>query len=179
MKSIQTFFFADYDDIKSIIESIESDNYVKYCQVGLFDINPTPELNSFFELTTIGYVKYGDWNLNSAFLIVDKNSDINIRSVEQIKGGIKYAVDQKNNPNSIVFKPSGIYKEGVFVAGSIGTISETDFSKKLFKTYSSLIKKNFMKVGSFYVGKNALNKLNNGWRFVTNEKSPSEYDLKQ
>jgi hypothetical protein len=48
---------------------------------------------------------------------------------------------------------------------------------ELFKLLSTKIKKEFKKIGTFYVGKAAEEKLKLGWRLVTNEKSPREYDL--
>ena len=59
------------------------------------------------------------------------------------------------NPNSIVFKNGGIYKEGTLVAGSFGTISTTDVSVQLIKFSSGLIRKAFSKIGTLYVGENA------------------------
>jgi hypothetical protein len=47
----------------------------------------------------------------------------------------------------------------------------------LYKLFSNKIKKKFKKIGTFYVGKIAEEKLKEGWRLVTNEKSPREYDL--
>ena len=42
---------------------------------------------------------------------------------------------------------------------------------------STKIKKEFKRIGAFYVGKEAEEKLKTGWRLVTNENSPKEYDL--
>ncbi|MCU7549876.1 hypothetical protein OCK74_12160 [Chitinophagaceae bacterium LB-8] len=85
---------------------------------------------------------------------------------------MKFAVDQMQNPQSIVIEKGGIFKEGILIAGSIGTISENEHSIIFFKLLSTLIKKEFIKVGTFYVGKYAKQKLDHGWRLVTNEKSP-------
>ena len=45
-----------------------------------------------------------------------------------------------------------------------------------FSPYS-VIKKEFKKIGTFYLGNKAEEKLDLGWRLVTNEKLPKEYDL--
>ena len=82
-----------------------------------------------------------------------------------------------SNPQSIEIKIGGIYKENVIVAGRVATISEDSDSIELFKLLSTKLKKEFKKIGAFYVGKSAEQKLKEGWRLVTNEKLSKEYDL--
>jgi hypothetical protein len=84
------------------------------------------------------------------------------------------------NLQSLTFKMGGIYteKKDILVAGRIATIWENDFSDKVFKMFSSKIKKYFKKIDSFYVGKEANDMLLSGWRLVTNEKLASGFDLK-
>jgi len=165
------------EDIRPIVELIERDFDLNYFVARSPDSEAIPKLDSL--LDTKGVVNYGDWNLNNDYLIIEKGKPLNIRSVEQRKGGVRYFVDQKENPDSIIFKPSGIFKEKILVGGFVGTISDTEFSLKLYKAFSMLIKKNFKKrIGNFYVGEKALMNLHQGWRLVTDDKSPIEYDLK-
>jgi len=133
--------------------------------------------DSLFDFKGFGSVNNGDWNQSKNFLALPSGNDLIVRNVPQKAGGTRYAIDQQNNPKSVVIKPSGIFNDGVLVAGMIGTISQDDFSVKLFKDFSSKIKKAFTKIGRFYVGSNAKAKLENGWRLATNEQSPKEYDL--
>ena len=63
------------------------------------------------------------------------------------------------------------------LGGSCGTSFLNDFSLQVFKDFSTRMIKSFKKIGTFYVGKEAEEKLEKGWRLVTNEKSPKEYDL--
>jgi hypothetical protein len=92
---------------------------------------------------------------------------------------MKFTVDQLNNPKSIELKIGGIYKDknNVIVAGRIATVSADEVSNELFKLFSLKMKKEFKRIGTFYVGRKAEEKLSLGWRLVTNEKSPKEYDL--
>jgi len=66
----------------------------------------------------------------------------------------------------------------ILVAGSIGTISQDSFSITTFNLLSRELRSNFKKIGNFFVGDKALEKLELGWRLVTINKSPKEYDLK-
>lgn len=94
-------------------------------------------------------------------------------------GGIKYAVDQGCNPKSIEIKLGGVFieKENVIVAGRLATISDEADSLELYKFLSTKIKRDFKRIGAFYVGKKAQERLNEGWRLVTNERLSREFDL--
>jgi hypothetical protein len=83
------------------------------------------------------------------------------------------------NQKSVTLKLGGIYKdaENVIVAGRVATVSEDSDSNELYKLFTTKLKKEFKKIGTFYVGRKAEEKLKMGWRLVTNEKSPKEYDL--
>lgn len=172
-------FFALLEDIENIIQDFESVNKIQYYQIGMFDSKKIPAYNSATEFPNVGYTFSGDWNRIDDYLIIKDTTPLNIDEVPQRTGGIKFAVDQGNNPKSIEFKIGGIYKakENVIVAGRVATISEEPDSLAFFKFLSSKIKKEFKKIGTFYVGKSAEKKLKEGWRLVTNEKSPKEYDL--
>ena len=176
-KSKQIFFFAAPADIHPIIELFEKGEFVDYFQTGMFDCMPTPKLNSILEYENLGHVSNGDWNQNESFLILEKEKRMCVREIPQKAGGFKFAVDQLQNSESVVLKPGGIFKPGVLVAGSLGTVHINTFSTRVFSHLQSLIKSEFVKVGTFYVGKNAKERLESKWRLVTNEKSPKEYDL--
>lgn len=179
MKSKQIMFFTLLEDIEIIIRYFESAIEIKYYKTGLLDSKNIPTYNSLLNAPNVGYTLSGDWNRIDEYLITKKNTSLNIEEVPQRVGGIKYAIDQGNNPKSIELKIGGIYKkiENVIVAGRVATISEDPDSIELFKLLSTKIKREFKKIGTFYVGKSAEKKLNEGWRLVTNEKSPREYDL--
>lgn len=177
MKSKQLFFFVTTSDIQSILQKFESSNAVQYIQTGMFDDFSVTLFNSMFNYEFLGYSISGDWNQLDSFLILPVGVKVNIREVPQKRGGLKYAIDQMQNPQSIVFKPGGILREGVIVAGSIGTISDHKYSILLYRNLSNQMKKEFSKIGNFHVGEDAKRKLSDGWRLVTNEKSPKDYDL--
>ncbi|WP_437922455.1 hypothetical protein [Sphingobacterium sp. LRF_L2] len=179
MKSKQIMFFSLLEDIENIIQDFESANEIQYYQTGLLDSKNIPTYYSVSDLPHVGYTLSGDWNRIDDYLIIKKNTSLNIDEVPQRKGGVKFAVGQGNNPRSIELKLGGIYreKENVIVAGRLATISEDPDSLEFFKLLSTKIKKEFKKIGAFYVGKSAEEKLKEGWRLVTNEKSRKEYDL--
>lgn len=179
MKSKQTMFFVVLEDIEQILRDIETAIGIRYYKAGLLDTASIPTYNSIFAAPNLGFALSGDWNRVDSYIILKETIPLNIREVPQRAGGVKFAVDQMMNPKSIELKLGGIYqeKENVIVAGRVGVISEDSDSNELYKLFSTKIKKAFKKIGTFYVGKIAEEKLKEGWRLVTNEKSPKEYDL--
>jgi hypothetical protein len=179
MKSKQIMFFTLLEDIESIFRDFESVIEIQYYKAGLLENKSILTYNSVFDTPNVGFALSGDWNRIDSYLISKKSTPLYIREVPQSKGEMRIAVDQMSNPKSIELKIGGIYreKEKVIVAGRIATISEDSDSLELFKLLSTKIKKEFKKIGTFYVGEKAEEKLKMGWRLVTNEKSPKEYDL--
>jgi len=179
MKSKQTMFFAILEDVENILQEIETTIGIRYYKAGLLDTASIPTYNSIFDAPNLGFALSGDWNRIDSYIILKEATSLNIREVPQSAGGKKFAVDQMNNPKSIELKLGGIYqdKENVIVAGRVATISDDSDSSELYKLFSNKIKKTFRKIDAFYVGQIAEKKLKEGWRLVTNEKSPKEYDL--
>jgi hypothetical protein len=180
MKNKQTIFFAILPDMEPILKNIEAAIDIHYFKTGFSDSRNILHYNSILEMPNFGFTLFGDWNRIDSYLVMPKKEFVNVRTVSQRSGDPKFAVDQLINERSIEFKPGGIYSEkgNVIVAGRISTVSEDEFSNETFKIFSSRIKKDFKKIGSFYVGNNAVENLKLGWRLVINEKSPKEYDLK-
>jgi hypothetical protein len=179
MKSRQVMFFAVLEDIEDIIKNVEMVADIQYYKTGLTDNKQIACYNSMFDIPNIGFAVSGDWNRLDNFLVMKKNTTLSIRDVVQRTGETKYAVDQLANQKSIELKLGGIYieAENVIVAGRIASVSEDKVSNELFQLFSLKLKKMFKKIGTFYVGEKAEEKLRIGWRLVTNEKSPKEYDL--
>lgn len=175
MKSKQIFFYGLQEDLLEMFKSIESKFDIKYAQAGMFD-EKILCLNSL-NVNTIGNVQYGDWNHNPKYLLLPKENTLQVREVPQKKGGIKYAVDQMKNKDSVVFYLGGFYMGNSIIASKIGTISNTDFSKNIIKHVSNYCKTNFENISGFYVSKNALEKSKKGVRLTTDVNASSEYDL--
>ena len=131
----------------------------------------------YLKFQIIGIPKFGDWIRDLRLMAIPKTMSLVIREVPQKRGGIKYAVDPLENQTSICFQFGGIYQNGILVGGSCGTSFLSDFSLEIYKNFSTKLKKNFKRIEIFYVGKEAEEKLKEGWRLVTDENSPKEYDL--
>lgn len=173
----QILFFCDLDDLRPIILNFEELNQIHYYQTGLLETEIVPHYQTALEFPDLGFVNAGDWNHINNYLILNQNTDIKIRKAPQKRGGVRYAVDQRENQESVSFKPAGILREGVMIAGTISTLHDDLVSKRFMRCFYRRFRKDCKKVGDFYVGKNALEKLQSGWRLTQSVSSPVEYDL--
>ena len=179
MKSKQTSFFAIYEDVKILFNEIEFDIEVNYFDAGLFNSKSVGSYHSILDIKNLGFVVQGDWNRIDRYLAMNLATTLKIRDVPQRNGEIMYAVDQLSNPKSIEIKVGGVLQshENVIVAGRVSTVGGDNDSDILYSLFSKKIKKQFSRIGNFYVGKNAEQKLKDGWRLVTNVNLQREYDL--
>ena len=180
MKSKQTMFFALDGDLCSILQEVEEKFQLEYIEMGNFETKKVVKFSSFSELPHFGYSKHGSWvGLDPSYLVRSEDSILNIEEFKLSKGGFRFLIDQLKNPASITLTIGGLYtqKEKVIVAGRVATVSDDPFSTAIYNFLSSKIKKNFNRIGVFYVGPKAEEKLKEGWRLVTDVKSPEEYDL--
>jgi hypothetical protein len=174
MSGKQVIFFAVYRDIQPIMKKIEDAFEVQYYKAGLFDNPNISHYTSYQDFPDMGFTSFGDWNWIDRYLVIPKNLSLNIREVPQRSGGLKYAVDPQVNEKSVELKIGGIYRshDSMIIAGRIATGYENEFSTTLVKTFSSHLKKEFRYIDKFYVGKEAFEKLKQGWRLVTIEGLP-------
>jgi len=178
MNNKQIFFYGLKEDFIEIFKSVESSFNIKYAQAGLFDDKVSvSSVRSLVTSDDIDDVEYGDWNNNKKYLLLPKENDIQIRSIPQKKGGIKYAVDQMKNEDSVVFYIGGIYKDNAVIASKIATISNTEFTKSILKYLTAYIKKNFDNINGFYVSPKALKESEKGLRLTTDINASLDYDL--
>ena len=177
MKRYQVHIFATNADLVALIQKIESKRELQYLKAGLFD---APDLNgrpSLLNDASLGAALIGDNAQEIRYLVADRDVRIEVRPVPQHSGGTKYAIDQKVNPKTIVFRPGGVFNKMAVISGDAETISEDPKSLALFQLFSKEIKSQFDKIKSYYVGKAAAQLLGKGWRLTSSVTSPSLYDL--
>lgn len=179
MAKNQLSFFSSKSDLSDLLNGILQSNHFQFVQTGLFDVSTHEKISISTIINETENLKYGDMNFTPNYLVMKEGYEIKIRTVGQRNGGMKYAVDQLENPKSISFRPSGIFSNQCIVSGQIGTATNDEESIMIYKIFNKEIHKQFFKIKSFYVGKNASTLLSEGWRLTTNVKSPQEYDLKK
>ena len=111
------------------------------------------------------------------YLILDSEIVLNVRNISLKKGGGKFSVYLLENPYAISIRPGGVIENQCLVAGQIGIISENEFSLSIYNLFLNTMRKKFEKIKSYYVGLEASNLLDKGFRLTANPKSPIIYDL--
>lgn len=178
MATKRILFYATKDDLIELIKKIEAEKEIKYFRAGLLSIEELKEYASLIGNVDIEGAKFGDCNLCSRYLIVNKETNIKMREVPQLKGNIKYAIDQKINGTSVIFRPCGIFKaEKAIIEGEFSTIHSNKDSVDIFNGIAKKFKSGFAKIKGCFVGNEALKYYNEGWRLTQNVKSHIEYDF--
>lgn len=118
-----------------------------------------------------------DMSAFATYLVVSHGSLVNLRAVVQRAGGQKYAVDQIDNPHSIMLHTGGKLTDQQLIAGQLGTVGNSKQSDELYALFARLIRKRYEKVKSYYVGPEAAAVLDSGARLSATPKSPLGYDL--
>lgn len=173
----ELLFFATILDLEPHFKALEDHYELQYFETGLFDSEIPIQYESIFDTPSIGYASSGDWIRDKKLLIVPKTNNLSIRSILQKKGDVKYAIAPSANPISVYLQLGGIWDSNSLIAGKFGCETNYDFTSDIYKFVSSFLKK-FPKISRFYVGDDAYEKLQKGWRLTTNVKSPLVYDLK-
>jgi len=179
MPSKQTNFYATYDDIGNVLEQFEEEHHVVYVLTGLFDNGASQILETYRTINSLSVSVDGEANHGPGYLIVTDPNQISSRKVPQKTGGNKFAVDQGHIPDSLYFQSGGVFSAKIIVPGRIGIIRQTPISRKLYSAFARIIVKNFSKVKSYYVGREAFALWQNGMRLGLSLKASTDIDLKQ
>jgi hypothetical protein len=180
MGSSQIMFFAAETDFSQMLDEIESKFEIKYVGMGRFENRNIPVYETYHDIPNFGYTDFGDWaGPDHRYLILPKQIDLNLEAFKLSSGSEVYLADMKLNPDSVELTSKGVYrrKERVVVAGRIAKVANGAFADPLYKAFTAEMRKRFRRIGSYYVGPNAEEKLRNGWRLVQIESSPREFDL--
>lgn len=181
MKKMQVNLFGTRSDFEPGVRLMDSRRPLQYVLSGLFDSNE-PKI---YRGTTLladhgfGFSQSGSHVIGDQYLVTDIALDPHVRIVPQRKGGVKYAFDSIENPDSILFFPGGIFEATNIVSGQVWRGSETAAATELYRDFTSALTKNFKRVGAYMVGPEALSMMQRGFRMITiTSKSPPEYDLR-
>ncbi|WP_353717682.1 hypothetical protein [Dyadobacter sp. 676] len=172
-------FYATCKDLCDALDDVSSRIELKYIQAGMHDHYPD-EFLDHRQVKSFGVAITGDQVLEPSFLIVRLEERVQPRIVPQRRGGTLIAIDQSENPRSVVFRPGGEYGDGgVIVAGELSTVSDDQASIELWKQISKDLKRLWKKIKAYYVSPHALTVLRQGGRLTVGVKRPKEYDLRE
>ena len=175
---VTRYFFATADDLLPVFSRVEAKRDLVYTLMGLFESRPAEAFTRGEELPTLRLPPQGRSTVAcSAYLVTPAGVTVNVREVPQRAGGIRYAVDQLFNPDSIEVNHGGRPEPGVLLAGRVATCTGTEASAALCRAYANAMARTFTRVQSFWVGPEARELLAAGCRLTQSADSPPEYDL--
>jgi hypothetical protein len=169
MKKCNVNFFATKADLEKLLGVIETKQELQFVRTGLFDVAVQNRVLTLLD-SNLGIAAKGDNNQEATYLVANRMESIQIRTVPQHGGGVKYAIDQQANSKTIVFRPGGVFNERCVIVGFAGTISEEPASLSLFRLFAKEIKRQFVKIKSFHVGNEARELMAKGWRLTSSVK---------
>jgi hypothetical protein len=170
-------FFATKDDILPVTGWVESQRRIKYVRTGLFEDQKTAVYRRADDLPNLGIATSESAIGGDCYLVADADLTINIRKVPQVVGGVRYAVDQFQNPQTVAFQAGGFWAEEILLYGRVGTASDDTGSIGLYRLFASAIRKHFVRAGAYYVGPAAKQCAIQGCRLTIGAQSPREFDL--
>lgn len=161
-------FYATEADIIDLCDEVSVLRKIQFNLYGLIDINEVSIFTYPIQLKK-----------HNTYLISDIGIDIKNRAVPQKNGDIKYISDTVNNVNSIYIHMGGLLESNKLLQGALGNINDNDIAIGLDLLFRKIIKKKFTKIKSHYVGHEACNLLDSGFRLCSTKNSPESYDLKR
>jgi len=175
---MQKLFFATAEDLLPIFAQVESKHDLAYTEAGLFK---SPSLSTVYSGAAISTLHAPapcpDAACCSCYLITPSTATVNVRVVPQNRGGVRHAVDQAYNADSVIIQHGGIFGRDVLLSGSVSTGSNTLVATRIYRAFASAIGQQFARIQAFYVGPQAHGLLQRGFRLTQGVQCPPEYDL--
>ena len=168
--------FCTTSDLVAVLDDAQARSPMSFAVAGLFETANVHRLHDSADIAT--FIAASGETLLS-FLAVASGDAVGAREVFQRNGSSLYGVDQLSNPRSVVLRPGRLIDERTLLAGQIGTASQDPVSVTLFSTFRDVVRKQFVKVKSYWVGPEAVQLLDAGGRLTATLKSPPEYDLRR
>jgi hypothetical protein len=169
---MQRHFYATPADLVAVLEAAESKNELRYTPMGMFHQPPTGMLRLADQLVADAAKP------DNTYLVTDRSSEVRVRTVPQIEGGVRFAIDQLVNPDSITLTSTAWHTPTLAVHGRIATVSESEPAKRIYAAFARAIEQRFRKINAFWVGREAEVAWRAGARLAIGPTSPQEYDLR-
>jgi hypothetical protein len=172
-----THFYATPRDMLQLLSEIDSRSALSYTLTGLFE-SPKPQTYARGEqLPALSRSAATQTTGCDSYLVLPLSAEVCVRPVPQFVGGVLYAIDQLENPESTVLTPAGLHAQNLLIAGRVATAYDLPAARKLQSLFHRTIRRLFAKHQAFYLGNEASAMWRSGCRLTFNVGAPSEYDL--
>ena len=170
-------FFATRGDLIPIITEVERAARFRYVQYGVYDKRVFPEFSSALDIPDLGQATNESAVGCRKYLVIPQEAEAVVRKMNRTVGGIGYFIDQLENPVSVVFSPGGLFGKAVLLYGRVDTVSQGKEAQSMKGKFEYRMKKHFSKRGAYYVGSEAEQLRQQGFRLTGAVHSPSKLDL--
>jgi hypothetical protein len=173
------YFFATAADIHPVLKHLEGTLRMKYVEEGMLKGTAPSIWHHASELHSVGMAT-ADQEINcEPFLVMRQDVEVKLSPYRMMDGVTRLDVFPNANPDSVLLRLGGFWKDGSLISGHFIASSDQEFSRKVMSTVRMLFRKHFTKVQAYWVGSEALTRLRSGKRLCTAIQSPSEYDLRE
>lgn len=181
-RSKSIHFHATKRDLESLLAAVESQRAIRYTQAGMSDTPDFATFTSCLEIPNLGYAPSGQGVGEPFWLITDAHTEVEIETVPQRRGGVRYGVDPGLNPESVVLWPGGVFEGhvkwrggefngGAVIDGQLATAMFNPTSIELLNLFALEARRQFKRIKSFFVGPQAEQLLDAGYRLAHSIKS--------
>jgi hypothetical protein len=171
-----TPFYATRNDLLNWLSAVSTEINLALTEYGLFNESMAKTM-PLVELPILGISETGNHLTDKTYLVHGAMTKITSREVTQRRGGVLYSVDQKLNPDTVGIKAGGNFGKSVVISGQLGLGTGSPRSDELASLLLKELKRQFRKIKSYYVGKEAASILNAGGRLTINVDASKDYDL--
>jgi hypothetical protein len=169
----QILFYALKADIAAILGAVEQSIELTYSLTGVFEPDGVQTVASWKDVSWLGEANDSQSIGCDSLLVLERDTPLRLRRI-----GLRTAVDQLANPDSVTLTPAGRYDERTVLHGRVATAYSSTKTARLMRAYRKAFRSRFTKIGAFYVGEEAERILMSGGRLTMAVQSPPEYDLK-
>jgi hypothetical protein len=172
----QLLFFAVAEDLVPVFRAVEAAGDLRYATTGVFEAHEPQTFSKGAALPGLGRASASSSIAGASYVVVPAGAPVAVRKVDTDQG-VRFAVDQLDNPDSVSLTPAGLWQGDVVLHGRVATASEAPGSEALMKQFASALKREFTKVKAYWVGPTAMSLLDAGRRLTISADSPSIFDL--
>jgi len=173
----QIGFFATRNDLLQLLKELEAKRNIHYAEAGVFDSAKVQAYPASYCIPHLGITDVPNPHGGRIILLADSGTEFLMRAVPQRRGGVRYAVDQRENPDTLSLLPGGQLDDRTVVAGNFGTCTQSHASFRLFHILRQRTQKQWSSIKSYAVGPEAEEVLDAGGRLTAGLRP--EYDLRR
>src|ERR1700741_2067101 len=121
----QIHFFALKEDIISVLGAAERSGQLKYVRMGQSTKDDFECYERGADIRNIGIASTDSASSGGSFLVANRETPINLRTVSTGRGGAVSLIDQLVNPDTVTFDPGGLWDGNIVISGRVATVSDS------------------------------------------------------